>query len=147
MTSVSGGTAVLNLDGTVTFTPAPNFNGEASFTYTVSDGTTTSQPATVTVNVAPVNDPPVGVADTLQTTEDTAIAIDPSALLENDSDVDNANGDLSVVNVEGGSGGSVSVSEEGVITFTPDEDFSGLATFTYQVRDPSGALKVRKRLR
>ena len=46
VTSGIGGTAVLNPDGTVTFTPNANFNGEASFTYTVSDGTTNSQPAT-----------------------------------------------------------------------------------------------------
>jgi VCBS repeat-containing protein len=48
---------VLNGDGTVTFTPNANFNGAADFTYTVSDGTDESDPATVTVNVAPVNDP------------------------------------------------------------------------------------------
>ena len=34
-----GGTAVLNGDGSVTFTPAANFNGAASFDYVVNDGT------------------------------------------------------------------------------------------------------------
>jgi Ca2+-binding RTX toxin-like protein len=53
VTSGTGGTAVLNVDGTVTFTPAANFNGAANFTYTISDGSVTSAPATVTVNVAP----------------------------------------------------------------------------------------------
>ena len=42
VTSGTGGTAVLNANGTVTFTPAANFNGAASFTYTVSDGTATA---------------------------------------------------------------------------------------------------------
>ena len=42
VTSGTGGTAVLNANGTVTFTPTANFNGAASFSYTVSDGTSTS---------------------------------------------------------------------------------------------------------
>ena len=46
VTSGVGGTAVLNPDGWATFTPAANFSGEATFTYSVSDGTTTSQPTT-----------------------------------------------------------------------------------------------------
>ena len=43
VTSGTGGTAVLNANGTVTFTPAANFHGAASFTYTVSDGTADQQ--------------------------------------------------------------------------------------------------------
>ncbi len=54
-----GGDVTLNPDGTVTFTPAPNFNGTATFTYTVSDGNLLSAPATVTITVAAVNDPAV----------------------------------------------------------------------------------------
>ena len=42
VTSGTGGTAVLNANGTVTYTPAANFNGADSFTYTVSDGTATA---------------------------------------------------------------------------------------------------------
>ena len=62
VSSGAGGTAVLNLDGTVTFTPAANFNGAANFTYTVSDGTTTSNTGMVTVNVdSPTQDIVVGV--------------------------------------------------------------------------------------
>ncbi len=53
VTSGTGGTVVLNGDGTVTFTPNNGFNGAAAnFTYTVSDGTAISSTATVTVNVA-----------------------------------------------------------------------------------------------
>ena len=42
MTSGTGGTAVLNANGTVTFTPTANFNGAASFTYTATDGSAMS---------------------------------------------------------------------------------------------------------
>ena len=64
MTSGTGGTAVLNVDGTVTFTPNADFNGDADFTYTVTDGTLTSNTATVTVGVAAVNDAPTFDLDT-----------------------------------------------------------------------------------
>ena len=71
VTSATGGTAVLNSDGTITFTPAPNFNGIATFTYTISDGSRTSNVATVTISVAPVNDPAViGGTATGTVTED-----------------------------------------------------------------------------
>jgi len=48
----------LNTDGSFTYTPPPNFNGPYSFTYVANDGTQNSAPATVTITVNPVNDPP-----------------------------------------------------------------------------------------
>ena len=68
VTSGTGGTAVLNSDGTVTFTPNADFNGSANFTYTVSDGLLTSDAATVNVTVNAVADI---VDDTATTNEDT----------------------------------------------------------------------------
>ena len=59
VTSGANGTAVLNSAGTVTFTPNANFNGAAGFSYTATDGTTSSNSTSVTVNVAAVNDAPV----------------------------------------------------------------------------------------
>ena len=57
--AVSGGTVVLNGDGTITFTPTPNFTGPATFTYTITDAGGRTSTATVTVDVTPVNDAPV----------------------------------------------------------------------------------------
>ena len=55
-----GGTVTLNGDGSVTFTPAANFNGPASFDYVVNDGTPGSNDTGhVTFNVTPVSDAPV----------------------------------------------------------------------------------------
>ncbi|OLU29064.1 Ig-like domain-containing protein, partial [Pseudomonas sp. PA27(2017)] len=45
------GTVTLNDNGTITFTPASNYYGPASFSYTVSDGNGGTSKATVTVNV------------------------------------------------------------------------------------------------
>ena len=59
-----GGIVVLNGDGSVTFTPAANFNGPASFDYVVNDGTPGSNDTGhVTFNVTPVNDAPVIVSN------------------------------------------------------------------------------------
>ncbi len=57
--------------GTYTYTPAANYNGTDSFNYTVSDGITTSAPATITVTVTAVNDAPVAGGDIVSTPTDT----------------------------------------------------------------------------
>ncbi len=131
----TGGTVVLNADGSVTFTPALNFNGAANFTYQASDGATTSNSATVTVNVAVVNDAPVAVNDVLVATEDTVITYTAAQLLSNDTDVDFDT--LTIASVTSGTGGIAVLNADGTVTFTPTANFNGAATFTYQARDGS----------
>ena len=53
----ANGTAVVNPDGTVTYTPDPDFNGTDTFTYTVSDGNGGTDTGTITVDVTPVVEP------------------------------------------------------------------------------------------
>ncbi len=56
----------VTLSGTqVTYTPNPNFFGRDTFTFTASDGKLASAPATVTVDVTPVNDAPTALPGTL----------------------------------------------------------------------------------
>lgn len=52
------GVLVLNVDGSFTYTPHANYFGTDSFTYRVHDGGLTSNEATVTITVVPVNDAP-----------------------------------------------------------------------------------------
>jgi Ca2+-binding RTX toxin-like protein len=54
----ANGTAQVNADGTITYTPAANFNGTDSFTYKAQNELVQSLPSTVTVTVSPVNDTP-----------------------------------------------------------------------------------------
>ena len=56
--SVSNGTLALQPNGSFTYTPAANFNGTATFTYQARDDSTASSTVTVTIAIAPVNDPP-----------------------------------------------------------------------------------------
>jgi VCBS repeat-containing protein len=58
VTGPGHGTLTLNANGSFTYTPAANFNDTDSFTYRASDGSLTSDPATVTITVTPVNDAP-----------------------------------------------------------------------------------------
>ena len=53
-----GGSIIINPDGSLTFTPAPDANGLSTFTYTVSDGQGGEDTATVTLDVDPVQDAP-----------------------------------------------------------------------------------------
>ena len=123
VTSGTGGTAVLNGDGTVTFTPTANFNGAASFTYTATDSLATSNIATVTVNVAPVNDNPVANADAKSTNEDTPLIFAASDLVANDTDVD---GDtLTVTAVNATASTRRGQPDQRQITYTPDANFNG----------------------
>ena len=130
------GTVVINPDGTITFTPAPNFNGPATITYTVSDGMGGIATASVTVNVTPVNDAPVAVNDSAATPEDTPVTI---AVLGNDSDVDG--NPLSVVNAVAANG-SVVINPNGTITYTPNANFNGTDTITYTISDGMGGFST-----
>ena len=122
--------------GQVTYTPAADYNGPASFSYTVCDnGTTTGSPdskctdATVNVNVTPVNDAPVASDDSAATDEDTSVQV---SVLSNDTDVD---GDaLAVTAFTQGAHGSVT-NNNGVLTYTPAHDYNGADSFTYTVTD------------
>jgi hypothetical protein len=68
------------------YQPAANFYGSDSFTFTASDGFITSALATVSINVTPVNDAPVAIAQAVGTNEDTPVAIVLAATdPENDS--------------------------------------------------------------
>ncbi|WGK65037.1 Ig-like domain-containing protein [Croceiramulus getboli] len=129
VTDPENGSVVINADGTVTYTPDPDFVGEDTFEYTVTvtnpDGTTSEETATVTVTVTPVNDV---MDDTATTPEDTPVVID---VLANDGfDPDT---DVEVTSVTDPENGSVVINADGTVTYTPDPDFVGEDTFEYTV--------------
>ncbi|MFW1233076.1 tandem-95 repeat protein [Vibrio parahaemolyticus] len=117
------------VDGKLVFTPAENFNGEATITYIVTDGDLTDE-AKVTVTVTPVNDSPVAVDDTVSTQEDTVVTID---VLPNDSDVDGDKLSIQSASVPEAQGKVEIV--DGKLVFTPAENFNGDAEITYTVTD------------
>src|SRR5215207_3193852 len=133
VTGPSDGSLTLNANGSFSYTPAADFAGSDSFTYRASDGTLTSNVATVTITVTAVNDTPAGVADAYTTAEDTVLTVPASGVLGNDSDPD---GDpLTAVLVTGPGHGSLSLNANGSFSYTPAADFNGSDTFTYHAND------------
>lgn len=115
------------------FTPAADEIGSpyTSFTFVVSDGImgSISDPATMTINVVPVNDAPDAVDDTAGTEEDTPSTID---VLANDDDPEDDA--LAVTSVTQGTDGTVTFTPSGV-TYAPAADFNGVDSFTYTISD------------
>lgn len=132
-TNPANGTVTANGDGTVTYTPADDFNGPDSFTYEVSDGTDTTT-ATVSVVVNAVNDLPEAVSDSATTDEETLVNID---VLANDSDVETM-----ALTVQGialqPANGTATVLGDNTIDYTPATDFVGTDVFAYTVTDDDG---------
>ncbi|WP_448679534.1 retention module-containing protein [Pseudomonas nicosulfuronedens] len=134
------GSLVFNANGSYTFTPGTAFDHLAAgqsetvtFTYQAKDDAgALSDPKTITITVNGSNDAPVAVADTAHTSEDTAITID---VLGNDTD---AEGDALTVTSANAGNGSVVINQDGTLSYTPKENFSGSDTITYTVDDGKG---------
>ena len=131
--SYSGtGTAAINADNArIDYTPAANFNGTDTITYTVSDGTATDT-GTLTIIVNAVNDAPVAVDDAVTTKQDSSVLV---AVLANDTHADSSV--MSIVTVTSPSNGTVT-QDGSVVTYTPNSSFSGSDTFAYTVQDANG---------
>lgn len=133
--NASNGSATVNSDGTFVYTPNPNFFGSDSFTYHAVDNTGTSNTATVTITVDPVNDAPLAVNNSYNVTEDVPLNITVPAfgVLGNDTDVENDT--LIAVLGSGVSKGTLSLSGNGTFTYTPNLNFNGSDSFTYTASD------------
>jgi hypothetical protein len=118
------------------FVPDQDFHGVAQFSYTITDGFKTAA-ATVVVTVTSVNDAPVAVSDVGETAEDTPLTFTSAALVANDSDRDGDDLAVSAAAATENTHGAVTLAN-GVITYTPEPDFSGGAEFSYTVSDGNG---------
>ena len=131
------GSLTLNSDGSFTYIPTANYNGQDTFTYVASDGKLNSGLATVTITINPVNDAPVGTTDNYNVDEDTLLTVPAPGVLTNDTDVD---GDtLTAVLVNGpqhtSNGGSFTLNADGSFTYQAGLNFNGTDFFTYRAVD------------
>ena len=128
LTPPSNGQLTLDPIGSLTYVPDADFHGADSFTYAVDDGTS-SDTATVTLSVSPVNDAPVATSDSKATAHETSVLID---VLANDADVD---GDSLTISAVGTPSVGTATIESGRVRYTPPAGFAGAATFSYTASD------------
>ena len=134
--NVSNGMLNLYSDGSFDYTPNPDFNGIDSFTYRASDGSLNSDPATVTLTVDGINDPPVAIENSYQAAVGSTLVVNTAnGVLSNDSDPerDELQADLEN-NV---SNGTLNLNLDGSFDYTPDPGFSGTDSFSYWATDGS----------
>jgi large repetitive protein len=140
------GSVSINPDGSLNFTPAPGFTGDAVITYVIDDGHGGTDTAHVMIHV---NESPVAVNDGVHAPQDKPAS---GNILSNDLDPE---GDpLQVVNysVDGLPGthaagssvviagvGTLSIGQDGSYLFVPDRGYLGaVPTIRYQITDNHG---------
>lgn len=129
-TTPSHGSVVVGQDGSYTYTPANNFTGTDSFTFTANDGTTDSAEATITIHVGSSsgNTAPVATSASFNTPLNTALSDNLHAT--------DADGDpLTFAKGAGPSHGTATVNSDGSFTYTPNNSFTGTDTFTFTAND------------
>lgn len=119
--------------GKVRYVPDADRCGPDTFTYVVTDGSLTAT-GTVDVAVTCVNDAPVAAADAATTDEDVTVHVH---VLTNDSDPDGQ--PLTVQDVSDPAHGTAEGAIDDAVAYTPDPDFVGTDSFTYDAVDPAGA--------
>ncbi|MEN8258461.1 MAG: Ig-like domain-containing protein, partial [Thermodesulfobacteriota bacterium] len=129
-TTMGANGSVTNNTISLTYTPNANWYGTDTFSYTISDGNGGMDTATVTVNVSPVNDPPVAQDSSLTTTENTPTS---AALMAADIEGD----PLTYAIVANGTLGTAVISDpaSGAFTYTPRAGTSGTDSFTFKAND------------
>ena len=128
--------SVTLMSGTVSYSPAANYNGPASFEYQVcDDGTTNGSPdsncatATVSLTVNPVNDAPAADSQSVSTNWNTPVAITLTG-----SDLETPTASLTYTVISGPSHGSLSGTGANR-NYTPALNYSGPDSFKFTVTD------------
>src|SRR5205085_1771733 len=117
-----------------TYTPAANYAGTDTFTYRASDGSLTSNLATVTLTINPGNEARGADDEAYSTDEDTQLTVPAgTGVLDGDADVD---GDpLTAELVADVQHGVLALNANGSFTYTPAANYNGTDSFTYRASD------------
>ena len=118
------------------FTPTANYFGVTTLTYYITNPSGFAVASTVTIDVLPQPDAPIGVDDRVSMVEDTELMLLVLPLLANDRELDFEaklfKGILSTYGV------TIVQDGEGRLFITPDANFEGVAAFIYELEDSTG---------
>ncbi|MEZ9997672.1 cadherin-like domain-containing protein, partial [Vibrio lentus] len=136
-----GGDGILtdNGNGTYTFAPNENFNGDVNFNFDVSDGTDTVA-ANIDVSVTAVDDAPVSGDLAYSVDEDGSIRLSQEQLLSQASDVEGD--DLTASGLTVGGDATVTQNDDGSFTITPDENFNGDIDISFDISDGTNTVQA-----
>lgn len=133
VTDVKNGTLVLNANGGFLYLPNANFHGIDRFTYVANDGTLSSNIATVTITVNPINHTPVARNDFYAVNENSTLTVKGIGVLGNDTNPDT--GVLNVALVSNVLNGHLTLNQNGSFTYTPNPNFHGTDSFAYVAKN------------
>ncbi|MCJ7695116.1 MAG: ExeM/NucH family extracellular endonuclease, partial [Anaerolineaceae bacterium] len=141
VTDVTAGTLILDSDGSFSFMPPEDGNGDFTFTYRIFDGTDYSNTVTVTITVTPLNDSPVAEDDYYETDWNVVLNVPAPGVLANDGDPDTTD-IMSVVLMTPTQHGIITLSANGAFIYTPNPGFSGEDSFIYALVSLPGSERV-----
>jgi gliding motility-associated-like protein len=129
----TNGTATVNPDNTVTYSPNTDYLGSDSFDYQVCDADGDCSSATVTITVNLTNSVPAAVDDNMSTLVNIPVTAN---VLNNDTGLED--GGIVVTIFSNPANGSVIINADNTITYTPDAWYQGNDSFEYLVSDGEG---------
>jgi hypothetical protein len=129
------GQLTVSTSGHFSYTPNPGYVGPDAFQYRISDGTSSSEAAAVTLTVLPpTNRAPFAVADHYLVPAGEELDVSGAeGLLRNDFDFE-ADG-LQVLSCQSPANGLFNPATDGSFTYTPDPGFVGSELLTYTISD------------
>jgi VCBS repeat-containing protein len=130
----------LNANGSFTYVHDGSETTADSFTYRASNGPASSNVATVTISVAPVNDAPVANGDSYAMVEGGTLTISAPGVLGNDTDPDSPA--LTAILVTGPAHAAFALNANGSFTYVHDGSETLSDTFTYKANDGSADSNV-----
>jgi hypothetical protein len=135
-------------DGSFSFTPTANWNGQTSFTYGLATDPgggpcpeLAESTAIVTITVQPVNDAPTATGDTYTVRSDRTLNIAAPGILANDGDVDVDS--LTALQASAAAHGKLTLAASGAFSYTPNAGYVGPDAFTYRASDGSLSSPIR----
>ncbi|MGQ8338419.1 Calx-beta domain-containing protein [Sunxiuqinia sp. A32] len=125
------GSITINQDGSFTFSPLLNFNGDVpAINYTIEDPDKSNDTAVLSITVIAQSEETVAVDDQFTTAKNTAVQ---GNVIENDMDGDGGNNlTVGTTLITNPSHGNVVMNANGSFTYSPDTDYSGEDQFEYE---------------